>query len=224
MKKRRVIILVLLFLVVQPALINNMKETYMVHVAKNYLADTYDFEWKIEKVTYDLIFTDQYIMEVRADSGDIEAFTLYVDFKEGVVSDSYLEAYTQKRLEVFFQEKIEEIWGKDVEMSVDFDCPRLCWVPQEYSCETPLEILMSGELRFLRQDLYIHVESEMNEDDIVEKMWETAVFIQNNFSDWECVTYHVIGTESSYSIFDIKKVVSREYIVDNLKEVKINYK
>lgn len=64
-----------------------------MHIVEKYLSDTYDYEWRIEGVEYDLLM-DVYVVSVLAeDMPGVDQFEVHV--KNGVVaSESFFEKYT----------------------------------------------------------------------------------------------------------------------------------
>lgn len=221
---RRITVYFALFVLVLPVAMIFIYEIYLKTVslkirlyAKEYLADTYDFECSVGEVNYDLL-QDRYEVTVYPkDVAEVELFILYASPGK-IFGDGFMEAYTEGRLKLFCEEWMKEIWGENCWINVRLYSPDLRVLPTDFSTETSLEVLLS-DCKYFQKDFRIESSSDIGEEELIENLWETILFFKEKLPLWSSLNYHVAGEGKYYSVQGwFKNTIEKEDVRDNIVE------
>lgn len=187
-----------------------------MHIVEKYLSDTYDYEWRIEGVEYDLLM-DVYVVSVLAeDMPGVDQFEVHV--KNGVVaSESFFEKYTVYRMKEYLTTAFSGIWGKGVQVTVELEAPDMRRCPLIYSIDSSLKRVLSDDMIFFERDLFIESFLETDDEIFTENMWETICWMRNEFPDWKRLIYMKEGSEEKYVIENIHETNDPESVLNTIK-------
>lgn len=192
---------VLLFIVLPVAILFVYRKVVSFKIrlyAKEYLADTYDFEWSVGKVNYDLL-QDYYEVAVYPEGvPEVQMFILYASPRM-IFGDGFMEAYAAGSLKLLCEERMKEIWGEDSWVNVKLYSPDLRRLSAEYSMETSLETLLS-DCKFFRESLTIESKDVITQEQMVNNMWESILFFKEVLPIWSDLGYHVAGEGKFYFV------------------------
>lgn len=187
-----------------------------IHIVEKYLADTYDYEWKIEGVKYDLLMDIYEISVFVENMPEVNQFEVHV--KNGVVSsESFFEKYTEYRMKACLTIAFSDIWGKNVQVMVELESPDMRRCPLIYSMDSSLKQVMSDDITFFERDLFIESFLETDDETFTENMWETICWMKNEFPDWKRLIYMKEGSEEKYVIENIHEIDKPESVLDMIK-------
>ena len=208
------IALIILVLVGPLVLYRTVKNIQVKRLAREYLTDTYDFQWKFGKVEYYTPLGTMFVEVFPEDVREMEKFEIYV--YEEVIADTFIKEYTQIRLEELLEGDFREIWGEDSKINVaihgfsELDHSPLC-----YSAETPLKEILRTEEQPATSRYHINVDLEQEEEAeaVKESMWNTILFLKEAdvFPDDRQMSFSVMV----YSGDERKK----RYSVENIWEI-----
>lgn len=149
-------------------------------LAREYLTDTYDFQWKFGEIEY-YTFEGQTFVEVfPEDVRGMERFEIYV-YNKKVITDTFIKEYTQIRLEELLEGDFKEIWGEESEINVAIHgFAELDHTPLRYSVDTPLKEILRTEEQPAASRYHIGIELEREEEAeaVKESMWSTILFLK----------------------------------------------
>lgn len=149
-------------------------------LAREYLTDTYDFQWKFGEIEY-YTFEGQTFVEVfPEDVRGMEKFEIYV-YNKKVITDTFIREYTQIRLEELLEGDFKEIWGEENKINVAIHgFPEMAHIPLRYSVDTPLKEILKTEEQSTTSRYHINIDLEQEEEAeaVRERMWNTILFLK----------------------------------------------
>ena len=179
---------VCLFAVLAVVAVVLTKRHNLIKKSTEYLQNTYDFNFSIGKIQYDITF-DRYIVTIMpTDVSFVTSFNLSLSKNDGiwtVDTDSYIEETLIYRIKEKMRNELHNILGSSVLYSAELSMSRLITIPSDFTTATDLNEILSLEDNENR--LYVKF-PEYNEN-INTKILEALSFIKEKKYQWRYVSF-----------------------------------